>query len=227
MTVSLRCRLRMNEGTFSMEFGAHDEPDVIELSTQGLLMEGMRRVDEWGRLLEQLPPLDRVFEIDYNELIERLAEIPDEVNGILRLFDGARSLIEVVDDSDFGDLEALEICSKLYFEGLIYDVANRRHELPDESRADPVEAWLREEEAAEAAARDDAKAPAAATPLLPADDDPWRAPKALDDDVTQKLCDEMARLQDQIEATGAWELDREIETWTRLSSAVGLLLQRT
>jgi ATP-binding cassette ChvD family protein len=33
----------------------------------------------------------------------------------------------------------------------------------------------------------------------------------LDDDVMQKLCDEMARLQDQIEAGGLWELDREIE----------------
>ena len=33
----------------------------------------------------------------------------------------------------------------------------------------------------------------------------------LDDNVMQKLCDEMARLQDQIEATKTWELDREIE----------------
>ena len=33
----------------------------------------------------------------------------------------------------------------------------------------------------------------------------------MDDDKMQKLCDEMARLQDQIEATGAWEIDREIE----------------
>jgi len=33
----------------------------------------------------------------------------------------------------------------------------------------------------------------------------------LDDDQMQKLCDEMARLQDQIEATKTWELDREIE----------------
>jgi ATP-binding cassette ChvD family protein len=33
----------------------------------------------------------------------------------------------------------------------------------------------------------------------------------MDDDEMQKLCDEMARLQDQIEATGAWELDRELE----------------
>jgi CheY-like chemotaxis protein len=133
-----------NEGAFSMEFGANNEPDVIELSTQGLLMEGMRRVDEWGRLLEQLPPLDRVFEIDYGELVDRLAEIPDEINGILRLFDGRRTLIEVVDESDFGDLEALEIASKLYFEGLIYDVTDRP---ADESEPAPqqvakIEAWL-------------------------------------------------------------------------------------
>jgi DNA-binding response OmpR family regulator/TolA-binding protein len=148
-----------SEGSFSMEFGVHDSPDVIELSPQGLLMEGLRRVDEWGRLLEQLPPLDRVFEIDFGELIDRLAEIPDEVNGILGLFDGGRSLLDVVDDSDFGDLEALEICSKLFFEGLIYDVANRRHELPAAGRADPVEAWLREEDE-----RDDDVEPVSAPP---------------------------------------------------------------
>ena len=33
----------------------------------------------------------------------------------------------------------------------------------------------------------------------------------LDDESMQKLCDEMARLQDQIEASNSWELDREIE----------------
>ena len=33
----------------------------------------------------------------------------------------------------------------------------------------------------------------------------------LEEDKMQRLCDEMSRLQDQIEATGTWELDREIE----------------
>ena len=33
----------------------------------------------------------------------------------------------------------------------------------------------------------------------------------LDDESMQKLCDEMARLQDQIETSNSWELDREIE----------------
>src|SRR6185436_10801347 len=104
------------EGDFEVEFKNVRRKDVIELSSQGLLMEGMRRVDEWGRLCEQLPPLDSIFEVDYRELADRLAEIPDEVNSVLRLFDGKRNLLQVVDDCDFGDLEALNVISKLYFE---------------------------------------------------------------------------------------------------------------
>ncbi len=111
------------DGEFEVEFKNVRRKDVIELSSQGLLMEGMRRVDEWGRLCEQLPPLHSIFEVDYRELADRLAEIPDEINGILRLFDGRRPLMQVVDDCDFSDLEALNVISKLYFEGLIYDAS--------------------------------------------------------------------------------------------------------
>ncbi|MCC6811598.1 MAG: response regulator [Deltaproteobacteria bacterium] len=114
-----------NDGRFEMEFMPIDRPDGIEMSTQGLLMEGMRRVDEWGRLLEQLPPLETKFEVDFRELSERLSEIPDEINSILRMFDGQRTLLQVVDESNYGDLEALNVISKLYFEGLIYDVSSR------------------------------------------------------------------------------------------------------
>src|SRR6185503_2400359 len=87
--------------------------------TQGLLMEGMRRVDEWGRLLEQLPPLTTVFDVDHAQLLERLNEIPDELNGILKLFDGKRTLLDVVDGSPFEDLSTLSTITKLYFEGLL------------------------------------------------------------------------------------------------------------
>src|SRR5580704_11116847 len=82
-------------------------------------MEGMRRVDEWGRLCEQLPPLSTLFEIDHAQLLERLNEIPDELNGILRLFDGKRTLVDVVDDSPFEDLSTLSTITKLFFEGLL------------------------------------------------------------------------------------------------------------
>jgi DNA-binding response OmpR family regulator len=110
-----------SDGAFEVEFTRVDTPDVIEASTQGLLMEGMRRLDEWQRLLEVLPPLASVFEVDSDELLNRLSEIPDELNGILRLFDGKRTLMQVVDASPFEDLSTLSTVSKLYFEGLLVE----------------------------------------------------------------------------------------------------------
>ena len=43
--------------------------------------------------------------------------------------------MQVVDDSEFGDLEALNVISKLYFEGLIYEVKKDEHAEEDEEVA--------------------------------------------------------------------------------------------
>ena len=114
--------LTWGDGSFEVEFRNVRRKDVIEMSSQGLLMEGMRRLDEWGRHLEQLPTLLSCFEVDVIELAERLPELPDSLNAILKLFDGQRSLMGIIDASEFGDLECLEVISKLYFEGLIVEV---------------------------------------------------------------------------------------------------------
>ncbi|XXF76409.1 response regulator [Myxococcaceae bacterium GXIMD 01537] len=133
--------LNATDGEFEVQFTPLDRSERIEVSTQGLLMEGMRRLDEWGRMLEQLPPLETVFEIDYHQLADRLSEIPDEVNGLLRLFDGKRALSRVVEDSDFEDLAALGIISKLYFEGLIRELGSVSQE-PVRSSKPGIEQWL-------------------------------------------------------------------------------------
>ncbi len=114
--------LTWSEGEFEVVFRTVRRREVIATSSQGLLMEGMRRLDEWSRLLEQLPPLSHRFEIDTTELASRLGEVPDDNNPILRLVDGKRSLLEVIDASDFGDLECLQAISRLYFEGLLVDL---------------------------------------------------------------------------------------------------------
>lgn len=119
-----------SEGQFEIDFRPVRRDDVINTPTQAVLMEGMRRMDEWGRILEQLPPLDSVFEVNEDELIERLAEIPDEINEILRHFDGRNSLIGVVDSCSGNDLETLTAISKLYFEGIIRDTGRRTSVLP-------------------------------------------------------------------------------------------------
>jgi CheY-like chemotaxis protein len=153
-----------NEATFEVEFKGIANEDVIGGSTQAILMEGMRRVDEWGRLCEQLPPLTTVFEIDHAQLLERLNEIPDELNGILRLFDGKRTLNDVVDDSPFEDLSTLSTISKLYFEGLLVP----RHDAAAVPTATAPVAPVDREPPAHPVERDDRKYPSGEMEVVPA-----------------------------------------------------------
>jgi len=111
--------LLWSEGEFELDFREVRRDDKLGVSTQGLLMEGMRRLDEWGRLQEQLPSMATVFDVSHEELSQRLAEIPDEINVVLRLFDGRRTLAEVLDESVTDDLATLNAVNKLYFEGFL------------------------------------------------------------------------------------------------------------
>ncbi len=108
-----------SDADFEVDFDTPQNEDIVVGSTQAVLMEGMRRVDEWGRVSEELPPLETVLELDNELLVQRLSEIPDELNGILRLFDGRRTILEIVDESPFEDISTLSTIAKLFFEGLL------------------------------------------------------------------------------------------------------------
>ena len=109
-------------GRLEVEWKSIRRKDTIEMRPQDLLMEALRRVDEWRRLLAGLPPLDTIFEVDYRTLAERLADIPDEVNRILRLFDGVRTFLQVIDDCGLPDLDAAASIGKLCHERIIHDI---------------------------------------------------------------------------------------------------------
>ncbi len=109
-----------SDGQFAVEFKHIRRHDVIDMSMAALLMEGMRRLDEGTRLLDSLPPTSGVIEVDCRVLAEELAELPDEMNSVLRLCDGARTLQEVVEDSDLPDLETLGIINKLFADQIIF-----------------------------------------------------------------------------------------------------------
>jgi DNA-binding response OmpR family regulator len=131
-----------SEGTFEVEFKPIRRRVMIELSAHALLMEGMRRLEEWARLLEGMPALDTVFEVDYQLLTARLAELPDEVNGIFRLFDGRRALYQVIEDCDLPDLEALTVIRKLYTDRLIRETADDGRMAADAAAPVRLDRWL-------------------------------------------------------------------------------------
>ena len=109
-----------SDGQFAVEFKNIRRHDVIDMSMAGLLMEGMRRLDEGARLLENLPSPTSVIEVDCRVLAEELAELPDEMNSVLRLCDGARTLQEVLEESDHPDLETISIIDKLFHDQVIF-----------------------------------------------------------------------------------------------------------
>ena len=77
--------LTWNEGEFEVVFRTVRRREVIAMSSQGLLMEGMRRLDEWSRLLEQLPALQHRFEVDAIETRVLRRNEGSDVNGHLAL----------------------------------------------------------------------------------------------------------------------------------------------
>jgi CheY-like chemotaxis protein len=120
------CRLfSWSAGRFEIEWKSIRRKDAVALESGALLLEALRRLEEWRRLLADVAPLETIFEVDYHVLAERLAEIPDEVNAILRLFDGQRTFIHVIDDCGLSDLDALAVIGKLHREQIIRDVRAR------------------------------------------------------------------------------------------------------
>ena len=97
------------------------------------------RVHEPGSTATELPPLDRAYEIDFRLLSDRLAEIPDDVNGVLRLFDGRRTLAQVLAEADRQGLGAVEIVAKLWSEEIIrpalHPAPASAHSAPEGDRA--------------------------------------------------------------------------------------------
>ncbi len=131
-----------SSGRLEIEWKSIRRKDTIEMRPHDLLMEALRRVDEWRRLLSGLPPLDTIFEVDYRVLAERLADIPDEVNRILRLFDGMRTFLQVIDDCGLSDLDAAAAIGKLCHERIVHDI--RVPAAEDEMLGADLEGWLSE-----------------------------------------------------------------------------------
>lgn len=115
--------LTWSEGTFEITFGDIDRKPTLAVTTQSLLMEGMRRVDDWARLAEQVPPLDRVLDVDGAKLVDKLALLPDAANAVLKKFDGTRSLVDVIEGEEGDDLETMRIIADLVFEGVLVESA--------------------------------------------------------------------------------------------------------
>lgn len=111
--------LTWEEGTFDMEpVEERDFPGEIEMSTEGLLMEAMRQLDEVKRLGPELPPHSAQLEV-CSPLIPPLRDLtPDELD-ILQIAHNYSRVETVLNKSLAGDVRTSELIVKLIKAGYL------------------------------------------------------------------------------------------------------------
>lgn len=103
-----------------------EEEIVVNLSTENIVLEGMRRLDEMVRLKDYLPDFSVVYTLAPSEPEQKrdIAMEPEEWN-ILALVDGHRDINEVVNASPLESIETLKRMASLQLAGLIRPAERR------------------------------------------------------------------------------------------------------
>jgi outer membrane protein assembly factor BamB/tetratricopeptide (TPR) repeat protein len=98
------------------------DANVTKLSfdVNGLLLEAVRRADEWSVINQSIPSLDSVFTfVSESDRNEEEGSAPDGLRRIYRLLDGQRTLSEIVDGSGVGKFDVCKAILDLVNRGRI------------------------------------------------------------------------------------------------------------
>ena len=96
------------QGTFSFEADVtpDDQPFLVAITPESLLLEGARRVDEWSLIEKKVPGFDSVFELDKPRLMRSGTTLTPEEERLVPLIDGKRDVAALVDASGLGEFDA-------------------------------------------------------------------------------------------------------------------------
>jgi tetratricopeptide (TPR) repeat protein len=96
-----------SHGTFNFEPDVRaDEQDfLVSINPESLLLEGARRVDEWGLIEKKVPTFDLVFAVDRARVRQTGVELTAAQEVVLALLDGRRDVRGVVDESGLGEFD--------------------------------------------------------------------------------------------------------------------------
>jgi len=106
-----------------------DEEITVNLSTENVVLEGLRRLDEMTRVRDCLPEFATVFAVARSEPGQRreISLRPEEWN-VLALVDGRRSINDIVAASSLESVDTLRHLSSLQLAGLIRPVEEKATE---------------------------------------------------------------------------------------------------
>ena len=94
----------------------------FELTLRELLTSVMPRLERWEQLAARSVPLEERFAVSFAALARALPTLPDAVNEVVKLFDGVRTVRDVLFDSPLNETVTLEVTNRLYLMAVIAPV---------------------------------------------------------------------------------------------------------
>lgn len=111
--------LAVAQGSVVADFSCTARPRRINMSTPRLLLEAASRNGHRERLLRRIGDPRQVFSVLADVAARQAADLGPEELDVLSLFDGSRSLDEVLAASDLSDVQALEIAVRFHEAGAL------------------------------------------------------------------------------------------------------------
>ncbi len=95
------------QGTFNFEADVRPEEQdfLVQINPESLLLEGARRVDEWGLIEKKIPAFDLIFDVDRVKLRDSNVELTPEQTTMVELIDGRRDVAALVEESGLGEFD--------------------------------------------------------------------------------------------------------------------------
>ncbi|MBN2010380.1 response regulator [candidate division KSB1 bacterium] len=105
------------EGRYFIEYTDFNRPKVIVQPNELIIEFGRERIEQWDKIKYNLPPLTSALYI--TELTSTKNNISDDERKLISTLNGSKIIYEMVVQSPFDDIKALELIFKLYEKGYL------------------------------------------------------------------------------------------------------------
>jgi tetratricopeptide (TPR) repeat protein len=118
-----------SRGNFYFEVDEKPDADIlVSINPESLMLEAARRVDEWSVIEKKIPSLDLIFEVERARLTDAEMELSPVQLSLVPLFDGTRTVEQVVDATGFTEFDVGKALFGLIQSGYAHRVGRRSEE---------------------------------------------------------------------------------------------------
>ncbi len=111
--------LELADGEYTVTYGPSLQRESFSLDLRDLTQQVFPHVRRWRSAVDEGMPLGARLAVDFETLARVLSSMPDEMNRLLRLFDGRRTVRDVVLECPLNEVTTLRAVTRLYSQGVL------------------------------------------------------------------------------------------------------------